>query len=69
MTEWASESDLPSMRKSTVEKHKIALPPIKVQEHVVAQIEEEQKLVDANKKLIEISERKIKKEIEELWGT
>jgi type I restriction enzyme M protein len=35
---------------------------------IVARIEEKQKLVDANKKLIEIFEGKIKEKIAEVWG-
>lgn len=46
----------------------IPLPPLSVQQQIVAQIEEEQKLVEANKKLIEIFEEKIKAKIAEVWG-
>jgi type I restriction enzyme M protein len=34
----------------------------------VARIEKEQRLVDANKKLIELFEGKIKEKIAEVWG-
>lgn len=44
-----------------------AIPPPPHTE-IVARIEEEQKLVDANKKVIEIFERKIKEKIAEVWG-
>jgi restriction endonuclease S subunit len=47
---------------------KISLPPLHVQKEIVARIEEEQKLVDANKKLIELFEGKIKTKIAEVWG-
>ncbi len=46
----------------------LPLPPLKIQKQIVAQIEEEQKLVEANKKLIEIFEEKIKAKITEVWG-
>ena len=46
----------------------ITLPPLKIQKQIVARIEEEQKLVGANKKLIEIFEGKIKAKIAEVWG-
>jgi hypothetical protein len=46
----------------------IPLPPLKIQKQIVAQIEEEQKLVEANRKLIEIFEEKIKAKIAEVWG-
>jgi len=35
---------------------------------IVAKIEEEQKLVDSNKKLIKLFERKIKNKVSEVWG-
>ena len=45
----------------------IPLPPISVQQEIVKQIEEEQALINSNKKLIEIFEQKIKDEINKLW--
>jgi len=53
---------------SIIEKTKIPLPPIETQKEIVAQIEEEQKLVDSNKQLIEIFDKKIKDKISEVWG-
>ncbi len=47
---------------------KIPLPPLSVQQEIVAQIEAEQEMVNANKKLIEIYEQKIKDKIKEVWG-
>jgi len=44
------------------------IPPLHIQKEIVARIEEEQKLVDANKKLIELFEEKIKTKIAEVWG-
>ncbi len=35
------------------------IPPLHIQKEIVARIEEEQKLVEANKKLIELFEGKI----------
>jgi len=46
----------------------IPLPPIEMQKQIVAQIEGEQELVDGNKELIGIFERKIKDKIGEVWG-
>jgi len=53
---------------SIVKAIKIPLPPLKIQKQIVAQIEEEQKLVEANKKLVEIFEGKVKAKIAEVWG-
>jgi type I restriction enzyme M protein len=46
---------------------KIPLPPLEEQKQIVTQIEREQKLVNANKELIEIYEQKIRDEINQLW--
>ena len=51
-----------------IKKIKILLPPLDVQKEIVAGIEEEQKLINANKKLIELFEEKIKAKIAEVWG-
>jgi len=47
---------------------KIPLPPLAAQQAIVAEIGAEQELVDGCRKLIEISEHKIKAKIAELWG-
>lgn len=44
------------------------MPNINTQHQIVAQIEKEQALVNANKQLIEIFEQKIKDRIAEVWG-
>jgi len=56
------------LTREFIRQIKIPLPPLKIQKRIVAQIEEEQKLVEANKKLIEIFEEKIKAKIAEVWG-
>jgi len=47
---------------------KIPLPNIETQRQIVAQIEKDQKLINANKQLIEIFEQKIKDRIAKVWG-
>ncbi len=47
---------------------KIPLPPHETQKLIVAQIEKEQELINANKQLIEIFEQKIKDRIAKVWG-
>ncbi|MDD2871742.1 MAG: N-6 DNA methylase [Candidatus Gracilibacteria bacterium] len=54
--------------KKDILSAKIPLPPLEIQEKIVAKTEEEQKLVDSSKKLIEIFEGKIKDRISEIWG-
>ncbi|HUU15686.1 MAG TPA: N-6 DNA methylase [Sedimentisphaerales bacterium] len=46
----------------------IPIPPLSVQREIVAQIKAEQEIINANKKLIEIYEQKIKDKIVEVWG-
>ena len=55
--------------KSYVITSKIPLPPLETQKQIVAQIEKEQQLVNANKELIKIFEQKIKDRIAKVWGT
>ena len=47
---------------------KIPVPPIETQKEIVAQIEKEQSLVNANKDLITLFEQKIKDKIASVWG-
>ena len=47
---------------------KIPLPDREIQNHIIAQIEAEQEIVNSNKKLIEMYEQKIKDKIAEVWG-
>lgn len=58
----------PSINQTDVLNLKIPLPSLPEQEAVVAQIEKEQALVNANKELIAIYEQKTKDEIEKLWS-
>lgn len=57
----------PNITKSDILRFKLPLPSLEEQKQIVAQIEREQSLVNANKELIEIYEKKIKDEISELW--
>nr|WP_226840604.1 MULTISPECIES: N-6 DNA methylase [Acidithiobacillus] len=65
---WASESQPPSMRKTTVEAHEIPVPPLATQKAIVAEIEAEQALVAANRELITRFEQKIQATLARIWG-
>lgn len=56
------------LKQSDFMKAKIPLPPLTTQQEIVAQIEAEQEKVNANKRLIEIYDKKIKDKIAEVWG-
>ena len=51
-----------------IKELQIPLPTIEEQKEIVQAIEEEMQLVNANKRLIEIFEQKIKDKISEVWG-
>lgn len=53
ISEWASESAPPSMKKSTVENYRIPLPPLEVQKEIVAEIEGWQKIIDGARQVVE----------------
>ena len=48
---WASESNPPSIRKTTVEQFAIPLPPISIQQEIVLEIEQYQKIIDAARQI------------------
>lgn len=59
---------MPYIKLGMLTDFEVPLPPIETQREIVAELEAEQKLVDANKKLIEIYQQKIKSKIAEVWG-
>jgi type I restriction enzyme M protein len=61
-------NSIPQLTIPMIKHEKIPLPSIEIQKEIVSKIEEEQKLVDSNKELIEIFEKKIKDKISEVWG-
>lgn len=54
------------LNRNDAYKVKIPLPPLTVQKQLVAEAEKEQEIIDANKRLIEIMEQKIKNVLSEL---
>ena len=54
--------------RSAVENYKIPLPPLAIQQAIVAEIEAEQSLVAANRELVERMEGKIRAAIGRVWG-
>ena len=67
LSTWASDSQPPSMRKTTVESHKMPLPPLFTQQAIVAEIEAEQALMLANRELVERMEQRIQDAIRRVW--
>jgi type I restriction enzyme M protein len=58
----------PNITKSDILNFELPLPDIETQRAIVAQIETEQRLVNANKELIRLFEDKIKAVINRVWG-
>ena len=58
----------PSLKTSDIANIEIPLPPLDIQEEIVAKIEEEEKAVEECKKLIEIHQTKINNKIQSIWG-
>jgi type I restriction enzyme M protein len=58
----------PSINSNDVKNLKIPLPPLEVQEQIVADIEAEQNIVNANKEFMEKMEKKVEAKIGEVWG-
>jgi len=71
---WKQAKDLvtgggqPQFNANVIKKIHMSVPPLNIQKKIVAEIEAERELVDANKKLIKIFEKKIRDKIGEVWG-
>lgn len=52
LTEWASQANPPSINKSTVADFKIPLPPLEIQEQIVAELDSYQKIVDGARQVV-----------------
>ena len=64
----ASGSTYKEIIKSRFSQLRIPLPPLKEQKAIIAEIEAEQALVDANRELIERFEKKICDAVGRVWG-
>ena len=58
----------PQFNANAIKQLVIPIPPLDVQKSIVKQAREEQKIIDANKKLISIFKQKITDKISEVWG-
>jgi restriction endonuclease S subunit len=63
-----SGSAQPQLPIRNLNKAKIPLPPLATQQQIVAEIEAEQALVNANRELIERMEKKIQATLARVWG-
>ncbi len=58
----------PKLNQELLNSIKIPFPPLDIQKQIIIQIDNEQNLVNSNKKLIDLFEKKIKTKIDEIWG-
>jgi restriction endonuclease S subunit len=59
---------MPKLNREQLFAYEIPLPPLNFQRQILAEITAERALVESNRKLIEIFERKIQAKLAELWG-
>jgi type I restriction enzyme M protein len=59
---------MPKLNGDQLFSHHIPLPPLDVQRRIVAEIEAERTLVEANRELIARMESKIQARLAEVWG-
>ena len=67
ISDWSSDAQPPSMRKTTVEKHIMHLPQLTTQQSIIAEIEVEREFVDANRRLIDRMEARVREVVGRLW--
>ena len=60
-------ANINNLSQGVLKEIKIPLPPLDVQQEIVARIERERAIVEGNRELIRIYEEKIKKVIERVW--
>ena len=68
ISNWASGAQPPSMRKTVVEQHQIPLPPLRVQEELVAGIEEERRRAVGAGELAGLLEERVRGAVGRVWG-
>ena len=68
ISKYVTGSAQPKLNQQNLNTVQIALPNIEEQTFIVNQIQEERKIVEGNKKLIEIYSKKIADRINKIWG-
>lgn len=59
---------MPKLNRDQLFAFETGLPPMEIQRQIVTTIRSEGALVDANRKLVEIYEKKIQDKLAEIWG-
>ncbi|MFO7853310.1 MAG: N-6 DNA methylase [Bacteroidota bacterium] len=58
----------PNISQTIIKRMKIPMPNLDVQDHIVDNLEEEQRIIDSNMGLVQKYEQKIKDRIAKVWG-
>ena len=58
----------PQFNSNVIREIQVPLPPISIQKEIIKEVEEQQKGVEACRRLIEVHEAKIRAKIGEVWG-
>ena len=58
----------PQFNGSALKRVSVPLPPLDIQREMVAEIEPERALVETNRKLVELFEKKIQSKLAEIWA-
>jgi type I restriction enzyme M protein len=66
--ELSGRARMPKLNREDLMSYEIPLPPLDIQREIVAEIEAERALVEANRKLMELFEKKIQSKLAEVWG-
>ncbi|AYD46903.1 restriction endonuclease subunit S [Arachidicoccus soli] len=68
ISQYVTGAAQPKLNQQNLNRISVPLPTLPEQEIIVASIEKQQQLVNANKELVQIFEQKIKDEINKLWA-
>ena len=68
MKEIATGGTFGEINKTNFMKIKIPIPSLDIQKQIVKKLEEERKVIEGNKRLIEIYTKKIQVRINKVWG-
>jgi len=64
----SNRANITNISQDSIKSLIVPLPPLEIQRQIVAEIEDERAMVEANRKLAEIFEKKIQAKLAEIWG-